>query len=407
MQLVHKHEPTLFGLSMAIGAVVWLALVVATFGAVLIWALFFLLVYLFAQSGFISHLRGNAVELGEGQFPDLYAQYREACRILDMSEPPTAYLMMSDGVLNALATRFLRRHYVVVYSSVVDALKSRPEALRFYFGHELAHIKRRHLSLTWLRWPASILPLLGAGYRRAQEYTCDLHGLAASASGDDALAALGVLASGGEKLPQLNTAAFINQQARAGGFWMSYHELTSDYPWLCKRLAHIASVHAGKPDGLDAPSRHPAAWVLAAFTPRLGIAGGGMSMLILVAVIGILAAIAIPAYQDYTLRAETAGAFALAESVEAAAQDYVVEYGAYPESLEEIGIAETYDTGPVAAIEVTEDGFELYLTSTSPHLDGATVVLSAIAYPDGGIGWDCSGGTLAAKYRPPHCRQAP
>jgi Zn-dependent protease with chaperone function/Tfp pilus assembly protein PilE len=407
MELVHRHEPPLYAASMAIGAIVWLALVAATFGAALIWALFFLLIYLFAQSGFISHLRGNAVELGERQFPELYAQYREACRILEMEEPPTAYLMMSDGVLNALATRFLRRHYVVVYSSIVEALRSRPEALRFYFGHELAHIKRRHLSLAWLRWPASILPLLGAGYRRAQEYTCDLHGLAASASGEDAMAALGVLASGGEKLPQLNTEAFIDQQARAGGFWMSYHELTGDYPWLCKRVAHVASVHAGKSDRSGGPARHPAAWILAAFTPRLGIAGGGMSMLILIAVIGVLAAIAIPAYQDYTLRAESSGAFALAETVKAAAQDYVVEHGAYPESLEEIGIAETYDTGPVAAIQVTDEGFELYLTSSSPRLDGATVVLSALAYPDGSISWDCTGGTLAAKYRPAHCRQTP
>ena len=132
-----------------------------------------------------------------------------------------------------------------------------------------------------------------------------------------------------------------------------------------------------------------------------------MSMLIAIAVIGFLAAIAIPAYQDYTLRAESAGAFALAEEVEAAAHDYVVEHGAYPESLEEIGIAETYDSGPVAAIQVIEEGFELSLTSPSAQLDGATIVVSALAFPDGSIGWDCSGGTLAAKYRPPQCRQAP
>src|SRR5687768_17384340 len=212
MNLVYKHEQSLYVISMGIGIIVWIALVLGTMGAALLYVLLFLLIYLFAQSGFISHLRGNAVELGERQFPDLYGQYREACQKLGMNEIPTAYLMMSDGVLNALATRFLRRQYVVLYSSVVEALKSRPEALRFYFGHELAHIKRGHLTLNWLRWPASILPLLGAGYRRAQEYTCDLHGLAASASRDDAMAGLGVLASGGEKLAQLDMTTFIEQQ---------------------------------------------------------------------------------------------------------------------------------------------------------------------------------------------------
>src|SRR5688500_13594902 len=241
MELVYKNEKPLFAISMVIGTIVWLALIVGTFGIALIYVLLFLLIYLFAQSGFIAYLRGNAVELSERQFPDLYKQYLETCEKLEIEEVPTAYLMMSDGVLNALATRFLRRHYVVVYSSVVDALRSRPEALRFYFGHELAHIKRRHLVLAWLRWPASILPLPGAGYRRAQEYTCDLHGLAASAARDDALAALGVLASGGEKLPQLDPRTFIEQQRQSGGFWMSYHELTNDYPWLCKRLAQVAS----------------------------------------------------------------------------------------------------------------------------------------------------------------------
>jgi len=404
MTLVHKHEGPLFAASMAIGALAWLALVVGTMGIALIYVLFFVLFYLFAQSGFISHLRGNAVELSERQFPDLYAQYRDSCKRLEMEEMPTAYLMMSDGVLNALATRFLRRHYVVLYSSVVDALRSRPEALRFYFGHELAHIKRGHLALTWLRWPASILPLLGAGYRRAQEYTCDLHGLAASASRDDVLAALGVLASGGEKLPSLNATAFIEQQARTGGFWMSFHELTNDYPWLCKRLAHVAAAHAGTPDQSGAPRRHPAAWLLAALTPRFGFVGGPASALVFIAILGILAAIAIPAYRDYTLRAEAMPAFQFAEQIQGAAHEYVTEHREYPESLEEIGLAETYDSGPVVSIQIVEGGLELSLASSNPELDGKTIVLAAYADEGGEIAWDCTGGSLPAKYRPPHCR---
>jgi Zn-dependent protease with chaperone function len=405
MNLVYKHEQSLYVISMGIGIIVWIALVLGTMGAALLYVLLFLLIYLFAQSGFISHLRGNAVELGERQFPDLYAQYLEACRRIEMREVPTAYLMMSDGVLNALATRFLRRHYVVVYSSVVDALRSRPEALRFYFGHELAHIKRRHLVLAWLRWPASILPLLGAGYRRAQEYTCDLHGLAASAARDDALAALGVLASGGEKLPQLDPRTFIEQQLQSGGFWMSYHELTNDYPWLCKRLAQVASADGGAPN--EPPRRHAFAWLLAALTPRLGLAGGGVSMIVVIAMIAVLAAIAIPAYRDYTLRAEAMQAFGVAEGIQAAAQPYVEENGDYPGSLAEIGLEETYESGPVSAIELVESGYELTLRSENLALDGATIVLSAFAYEDGSIGWNCTGGTLGAKYRPAHCRPGP
>ncbi|MGQ0429755.1 MAG: M48 family metalloprotease [Gammaproteobacteria bacterium] len=405
MDLVYRHEKPLFLLSMVIGTLVWLAAVIGTFGIALIYALLFLLIYLFAQSGFISHLRGNAVELGEQQFPDLYAQYREACQKLGIVDIPAAYLMMSDGVLNALAAKFLRRHYVVLYSSVVEALRSRPAALRFYFGHELAHIKRGHLNLSWLRWPASILPLLGAGYRRAQEYTCDLHGLAASLSREDVFAALGVLAAGGEKLPQLNTAAFMAQQRQAGGFWMSYHELTGDYPWLSKRLANVARAGAPAGSDLDAPRRNSFAWVLAALTPRLGFGGG--SLIVLVAMIGILAAIAIPAYRDYTMRAQVMQVMPVVLQVQSQAGGYIAEHGAYPDVPEDMGLPSTLDSGPVSAIQVLEDGIELTLRSEHAALDGMTLLLAAYRNDDGSIGWDCTGGTVAEKHRPVQCRNAP
>jgi Zn-dependent protease with chaperone function len=407
MELVYKYERPLFVISIVIGVLVWTGLVVGTLGIALIYVLLFFVIYLFAQSGFISHLRGNAVELSERQFPDLHGHYREACQKLGMNEIPTAYLMMSDGVLNALATRFLRQHYVVLYSSVVEALKSRPEAIRFYFGHELAHIKRGHLTLNWLRWPASILPLLGAGYRRAQEYTCDLHGLAASQSRDDALTGLGVLASGGERLIQLNTPAFIEQQGQSGGFWMSYHELTNDYPWLCKRIAHVSVAGGVDAASHAAPRRHVLAWVIAAMTPRLGIAGGGGSMLVMVLIIGVLAAIAIPAYQDYTLRSQVMSTMPLVEQVQNNALPYLEEHRRYPETPSEIGLPESIEDGPVSAIRIVDDGIELQLRSDDNRLDGKTIVLGALEYEDGSIGWDCTGGTVEAKHRPVHCRSAP
>jgi len=404
MELVYKNERPLFVTSMVIGALVWLALVVATFGVGLVYVALFFVIYLFAQSGFISYLRGNTVELSEQQFPDLYAQYQETCQKFGMTQVPTAYLMMSNGVLNALATRFLRQHYVVLFSNVVEALRSRPEALRFYFGHELAHITQGHLKMQWLRWPASVLPLLGAAYRRAQEYTCDLHGLAASNSLDDALSALGVLGSGGDRLSQLNARAFIDQQAQSGGFWMSYHELTNDYPWLCKRLAHISAVSDRGPRGYQAPRRNVGAVLLASVTPRFGVGGGGASALILVAMIGIMAAIAIPAYHDYTLRAEVAGVWPVVEEIQTAAHKYVDENRAYPESPSDVGLPDTLESGPVKRIRVIDEGFELTLRSDNEQLNDATVVVAAFATDDGGISWSCIDGSLPAKYRPPHCR---
>lgn len=401
--MVYKNERPLFLLSMVIGSLAWVAIVVGTLGVGLIYVLVFVIIYLFAYSGFISHLRGNAVELSERQFPDLYAQYVETCRRLNVDDIPTAYLMMSNGVLNALAARFLRRNYVVVYSSVVDALRSKPEALRFYFGHELAHIIRGHLRLQWLRWPASVLPLLGAAYRRAQEYTCDLHGLAAANSPDDALAALGVLGTGGAKIAHLDTQVFIDQQDDTDGFWMSYHELTSDYPWLCKRLAHVASVGASGSAQYEAPRRNVAAGFLAALTPRFGV-GGSSSMLVTVIMIGVLAAIAIPAYEDYSVRAELVPAWTVVQKVETAANEYVEKNQAFPSSPSDVGIPETLESGPVSQIKTTKSGFELVIRSRRTNVNGTTIVVGAYLKDGGKIGWTCDGGTLPAKYRPPQCR---
>lgn len=402
MPLIHRLEKPLFVISLVIGSIAWLAALWFTKGLLLIYVPIVLLIYVFAHSAFISHLKGNAVELSDDQLPDLFVQYRESCSILDLPAIPRAYLMMSDGVVNALATKFLRRKYVVVFSSVIDALRSRPEALRFYFGHELAHIKRGHLNLRWLLFPASVLPLLGAAYRRAQEYTCDLHGLAASKSRDDAVAALGVLASGGEKLPALNSARFVAQNSESGGFWMSFHELTNDYPWLTKRIDQIAS------DTPSSPRRSFFAWVLACFVPRVGMAGGGAAgTLVIVAVIGILAAIAIPAYQDYTLRAQVAQAMPAMRQVQQAAQEYVEREGVYPASPEDIGLASTSETGPISAVSISEDGISLVLRSRHLQLHGQSILLEANRSKDGSISWNCSGGSLPQKYRPPQCRAGP
>jgi Zn-dependent protease with chaperone function len=403
MTIIHKNEKTLYGVTLAISLLVWGVALYFTHGLILLYVPFALLAYLFVHSAFISHLRGNAVLLSESQFPDLHSQFLDSCRTLEM-EPPQAYVMMSDGVLNALATKFLRRHYVVLFSSVLDALKSRPQSVRFYFGHELAHIKRGHLNFQSLLFPAMILPLLGAAYRRSQEYTCDLHGLATSSSREDAMSALGVLGSGAEKLPALNLNEFMEQRRETGGFWMSFHELTGDYPWLCKRLANVAGQDANPPLEPN-PRRNAGAWILAAFVPRLGGGGSGAGALVTIVIIGVLAAIAIPAYQDYTARANVMAALPLLDEVQERAAPWVEEHGAYPESFEQIGVPESATDSPAGTVAIVEEGFELTLRSEMNVIDGKTIVYMAYRRDDQKIGWDCSGGTLEQKFRPVRCRR--
>ncbi len=402
MDHVYKHDRPLFLIILGLGILVWAAVLYLTRGLVLVYVPLAFLMYLFAQSAFIAHLKGNAVRVSESQFPDLHAQLLECSRKLEM-EPPEAYVMMSDGVLNALATKFLRRKYVVLYSSILDALKGRPGSVPFYFGHELAHIKRGHLDWGFLKFPGLFLPLLGTGYRRAQEYTCDMHGAAVSPSVEDTQAALGVLGSGAEKLAALNVPEFMAQRDASRGFWMSFHELTNDYPWLCKRLAQATAHHGVTVEA--SPRRNVGAWILALFVPRLGIPGfGGAGALFTIAILGVLAAVAIPAYQDYTIRAQVAQAMAPLTIVREAATPFIEEHGAYPENLEQIGLAEEELATRYGRIALIENGFALRLYGTVKAVEGRTIVLSAYRTDEGSIGWTCADGTLEMKYRPVKCR---
>jgi Zn-dependent protease with chaperone function len=296
--LVYPRERVLGTITLVLGLLVWLALIVGTAGIALIGLAAGFVLYLFIQSTLIAHIKGNGVELSEAQFPDLYAQFTECCDRLQMKQRPQAYVLNGNGGLNAFATRFLGMRYVVLMSDVVDAMNKHADGVRFYLGHELGHLRMKHLSGHLLRWPVLWLPLLGAAYSRARESTCDRHGLACSGSPEGAARALAALSAGAERWKQLDVKAYLNQASHSSGFWMSFHELTAGYPWLTKRAARVMNTEA------PMPKRNGFAYFLAAFIPYAGRLGGGFGLLILIYVVGVLAAVGIPAYHDYVKRAK-------------------------------------------------------------------------------------------------------
>ena len=403
MDLVYKNERSLFVVMLVLSLIVWAGLVAGMGGAVFGYALMFFLFYCFAQSALISYLKGNAVRITPEQFPDLDAQINACCFKLGLERAPDAYLLQMGGSLNAFATRFLGRDFLVLYSDVVDGLHDNPDALNFYIGHEIGHIKRKHLSWGTVLLPASILPLIGAAYSRAREYTCDRHGLAACEQPVNAEFGMAALAAGGKRWRTMNNSAFIEQSRETEGFWMSFHELVGDYPWLVKRMAAVRALAAGQEP--RQPRRHLLATLLALFVPRLGgAATGSMGGLIaLVAMAGILAAVAIPAYQEYTHKAVAMSAYATGQQASAKVEHYLAEHGRIP-TLAQAGIPAN-PGGQVREIEIDPKNAVLRVMTSIDTKEGAgTLVFEPSLDEDGKVSWSCSAEGIAQRALPAECQ---
>jgi len=331
--LVYPHERTLSKFTLILGLIGWVALIIGTVGVALGYVLIAFIAYVFAQSAWVASVRGNAVQLSATQFPDLYERLEHCCQALGIDEIPETYILNGNGMFNAFATRFFGHNFVVLMSDVVDAMAQEPDGINFYIGHELGHIRLKHLTGHLWRMPVLWLPLLGAAYSRAKEYSCDRHGTHCCPNTDSAARALLVLAAGAQRWRSADLRVYSKQLNANLGFFASFHELIGGYPWLIKRVA--LTVDANHP----LPGRSPLAYVLAFFVPFGGRAGGGSAgLMIVVAMVGILAAIALPAYQDYTQRAVISQVWIKGATTRATLADFYAKQQKIPASFEDAGL---------------------------------------------------------------------
>ncbi|MDC0662733.1 pilin [Marinobacter sp. SS21] len=402
MNLVYKNEKPLFAIAVVLSGLFWLGLLIATFGVLLIYLLLGYLFFLFAHSAFISHLKGSGVRISEDQYPDLHAKLVEGCRKVGLKDIPDAYLLRAD-FFNALATKFRGRHFVVLFTDVVDALEDQPGAIDFYIGHELGHIHRKHLTWRTFLAPASLLPVLGSALRRAEEYTCDRYGVACCQSENDIKAAIAAIAAGDTRWKTLNVTAYLRQAEASNGFWMSFNELTADYPWLTKRMAEAVALSQGK--AIRHPRRHGFAWFLSLFVPRVGAGGGALSILITVAMIGILAAVAVPAYQDYVERARYASAYAEAQQIQVAVDEYLQSHEQWPSTLQDLGFAESTVVNVGSHYDVALLGGGAIGANMGEDAYGEPRYLVIEAkMTKSGMNWVCYGQNVVEKHLPAACR---
>ena len=187
------------------------------------------------QGWSLGHLRGNGVRVSERQFPEVARIVAELGREIGLTRLPSIYIVQAGGALNAFATKFIRRDFVVIYSDVLElAYEEGEDALAFVIAHELAHVRRRHVLWSWVFAPARWLPPLGQAYSRACEYTCDR--IAARLRPQGAVRGLLVLAAGKRLYRRVDSVEFAEQVATERGFWIWFSEIISSHPHLPKRV---------------------------------------------------------------------------------------------------------------------------------------------------------------------------
>ena len=136
-----------------------------------------------------------------------------------------------------------------------------------------------------------------------------------------------------------------------------------------------------------------------------------IELMIVVAIIGILAAIALPAYQDYTKRSHVTEGLSLAGAAKLGVTEFFADRGAMPTSNADVGLdTNTNITGnAVNSVTVGANGVITIAYNTKVDSTGAANALTLTPTDSGGsVRWVCgstgSGTTVSGKYLPATCR---
>ena len=149
-----------------------------------------------------------------------------------------------------------------------------------------------------------------------------------------------------------------------------------------------------------------------------------IELMIVVAIIGILAAIAIPAYQDYLIRTQVSEGLTMASAAKASVSEFYANRGTWPADNSEAGLGSATDIRGkyVSQIEIDDGGITVTYGGAEANtaISGETVGLTPGASANGDVIWRCgtsddpsgwgsnlgtdASTSVAGKYLPSSCR---
>ncbi|MEJ0085363.1 MAG: pilin [Pseudomonadota bacterium] len=147
-----------------------------------------------------------------------------------------------------------------------------------------------------------------------------------------------------------------------------------------------------------------------------------IELMIVVAIIGILAAIAIPAYQDYTIRAQVTEGLNLAADLKAAVAEQFAQTGSWPADNSALGLTAVKSGKYVASVEVDDGTINITYGGVNANANltaNPLLALRPTTSPNGDVIWNCGYKTevgsptpaaganntsVTAKYLPSTCR---
>jgi type IV pilus assembly protein PilA len=127
-----------------------------------------------------------------------------------------------------------------------------------------------------------------------------------------------------------------------------------------------------------------------------------IELMLVIAIIGILFTIGLPAYQDYVVRARVIEGLQLAYPAKMAVSEAVMSRGVLPHNQAEAGYESPKGTENVHSIVIRAKG--VITVAFTVAAGGGTLIMEPTLHENGEITWSCLKGTLPKKYRPASCR---